>query len=109
MALAIVLNTLALAMDKYPVDLNQTNILEKVNIVFTIIFLVEMIVKMLALGIKNYFKGSAFNTFDALIVFASIIDLFTSNILLTSDTESSGSVITALRGFRLLRIFKLAK
>lgn len=73
------------------------------------LFLVEMTIKMIALGIKNYFKGSAFNIFDCVIVFASIIDLFFSNILLTTDTESSGSVITALRGFRLLRIFKLAK
>jgi Ion transport protein len=109
MAVSIILNTLSLAMDKYPIDLSQTNFLEKVNIVFTIFFLIEMIIKMLALGIKDYFKGSAFNIFDSVIVLASIIDLFTSNILLNADTEGSGSVITALRGFRLLRIFKLAK
>jgi hypothetical protein len=84
-------------------------VLEIINIVFTVIFSIEMIIKMLAVGIKNYFKGSAFNIFDSVIVFASIIDLLTSNIVLTTDTESSGSVITALRGFRLLRIFKLAK
>lgn len=64
---------------------------------------------MMAIGIATYFKGGAFNTFDCLIVFASFIDIFLSNFLVDSNTESSGSVITALRGFRLLRIFKLAK
>lgn len=63
---------------------------------------------MLALGIKSYFKGSAFNIFDMVIVLASIIDLFMANIVLAGGSDS-GSVITALRGFRLLRIFKLAK
>jgi hypothetical protein len=50
-----------------------------------------------------------FNVFDCGVVIASIIDIFLSNLLVNDATESSGSVITALRGFRLLRIFKLAK
>lgn len=83
--------------------------MNKVNIFFTFIFLSEMILKMLGVGIKNYFRGSRFNQFDFLIVFASILDIFFSNIVLQGDNQSSGSVITALRGFRLLRIFKLAK
>lgn len=79
------------------------------NIVFTIIFTFEMVIKMLAVGLKNYFKGTMFNVFDCGVVIASIIDIFLSNLLVTDANESSGSVITALRGFRLLRIFKLAK
>ena len=66
-----------------------------------------MILKMLAVGIKNYFKGSMFNVFDCVIVIASIIDILVANYAIQKD--NSGSVITALRGFRLLRIFKLAK
>jgi hypothetical protein len=62
---------------------------------------------MLAVGIKNYFKGSMFNVFDCVIVIASIIDILVANYAIQKD--NSGSVITALRGFRLLRIFKLAK
>jgi hypothetical protein len=106
MAFAIICNTLCLALDKYPVDLDLNKVLEKVNIVFAIIFTIEMIIKMIAVGFKNFFKGGAFNIFDALIVVASLTDIILSNILLS---KSSTSVITALRGFRLLRIFKLAK
>ena len=82
-------------------------ILEKVNILFVAIFGIEMILKMLAVGIKNYFKGSMFNVFDCVIVIASVIDILVANYAIQKD--NSGSVITALRGFRLLRIFKLAK
>jgi Ion transport protein len=109
MALSIILNTLVLALDKYPVDLKQTSILEKVNIMFTLIFTLEMVIKMVAIGVKNYFKGGAFNIFDCVIVAASIADIFMANFILTKEEEGSGSAITALRGFRLLRIFKLAK
>ena len=109
MAFSIVLNTLTLALDKYPVDLEMTYVLEKVNIVFAIIFTFEMIIKMTAIGFKNYFQGSALNIFDAVIVIASIVDLIMSNVIIDDEISGSGSVITALRGFRLLRIFKLAK
>ena len=110
MAMSIIINTFILALDRYPINLQQTVILEKVNIMFTMIFTVEMIVKIIAVGCTNYFRGGAFNIFDSIIVISSIIDIFLSNIVIVSDSQSSsGSVITALRGFRLLRIFKLAR
>jgi hypothetical protein len=109
MAVCIIINTVILALDKYPENLEQTEVLEKLNIVFTIIFTFEMLIKMLAVGLKNYFKGTMFNVFDCGVVIASIVDIFLSNLLVSDESESSGSVITALRGFRLLRIFKLAK
>jgi hypothetical protein len=109
----IVLNTLVLSFDKYPENIGQTMILEKVNMVFIYIFTVELVIKFLALGFKNYFTHYSmgpFNTFDCIIVIASLIDLFLSNFLvINSALGDGGSVITALRGIRLLRIFKLAK
>lgn len=108
MTISIIINTLVLALDRYPVDLNETNVTEKINILFTLIFTLEMLIKMVAVGIVNYFKGSAFNVFDSVIVFSSMIDIFLSNFIMTDKNENSGSVITALRGFRLLRVFKLA-
>ena len=110
LAFFIIVNTIVLSLDRYPVDMLETAILEKVNIVLTILFTIEMIIKIIALGFIAYFKGSAFNIFDCIIVIASITDIFVSNFLLKgSKDQSSGTVITALRGFRLLRIFKLAK
>ena len=81
MALCIIVNTIILALDKYPINLDQTLVLEKLNIVFTIIFTLEMLIKIMALGLKNYFKGTMFNLFDCGVVIASIVDIFLSNLL----------------------------
>lgn len=109
MAMSIISNTITLSLDRYPVNIKETLIIEKINIAFAVIFTLEMVIKMTSVGFRNYFRGQMFNIFDALIVCASIIDIFLSNFLVQGDNASSGSVITALRGFRLLRIFKLAK
>ena len=44
------------------------------NYIFTSIFLVEMIIKLLALGIKNYFVDK-FNAFDFFVVVFSCLDI----------------------------------
>ena len=83
-AVIIMCNTAILSLDKYPVNLPQAYVLEKVNIAFTLIFTIEMIIKLVALGLKGYFRGTWFNSFDCFIVIASLIDLIVSNTILTS-------------------------
>ena len=69
------------------------------NLFFTVIFLVEMIVKLIALGIVEYSKDG-FNNFDAFIVVMSYVELF---------MPGENSSLSVLRAFRLLRIFKIIK
>ena len=69
----------------------------------TIVFIVEMLIKLLGLGLQTYLKDR-FNIFDAVIVLISTIDL----VLLFALSSTTGA-LSALRGFRLLRVFKLAK
>ena len=97
-------NTIVLALDRHPISLHESDILDKTNLGLSSIFLVEMIVKLLGLGVKAYFKDS-FNILDCIIVVSNIVDIFVHAF---NGTES-GSSITALRGFRLIRVFKLAK
>ncbi len=66
------------------------------NIIFTVLFTSEMIVKLVGLGLKSYVKDG-FNDFDAIIVMVSLLEFF--------NLGSGG--ITVLRAFRLLRIFKI--
>jgi hypothetical protein len=103
--ISILLNTLVLSLDRHPIDEDEAKILENLNIVFSLLFIIEMIVKLLGLGFKSYFSDS-YNAFDCVIVVSTTVDLFISN-LLTYDNE--GSAITAFRAFRLLRVFKIAK
>jgi hypothetical protein len=56
-------------MDDFTLD-----ILEKVNIIFYSIFVLETVIKLLGHGFKVYFR-QFFNIFDFVIVFISSIDI----------------------------------
>lgn len=81
------------------------------NLLFTGIFTLELLIRLLSMGFKIYFKSHWFNFFDAVIVIFSLIDITIAEVLTNNNgkIKSSGSVFTALRAFRLLRVFKLAK
>ena len=49
--LCIILNTIVLALDRYPSSDLYDQTLEKINIAFSFIFLTEMIIKLLGLGL----------------------------------------------------------
>ena len=50
--LIILLNTFTLSLDKYPSDKGLHRILEQINHVFTLFFLIEMICKIIAFSFK---------------------------------------------------------
>ena len=66
--IAVMLNTCVLAMDGLFTSDESVSLLGKLNLVFTIIFIVEMVLKIMGFGIKGY-VGDKMNLFDALIVF----------------------------------------
>ncbi len=111
MVALIIFNTLVLSLDKYPVDLSLVKTMEQLNIFFTALFTLELLLKIVAVGFKMFFKGQWFNIFDTLIVIGSLVDIVISETLMSEmqKDNKTGSVVTALRGFRLLRVFKLAK
>jgi hypothetical protein len=76
--------------------------LQFLNNVFSIIFNIEMLIKLLALR-SQYFK-SRWNLLDMFIVISADIG-FLIKFLQISDNSST--VITVLRAFRILRVVKL--
>lgn len=68
-------------------------------------FAAEMALKVWALGPRCY-VADRFNFFDGVIVLFSLLEL-----LLTSlgSVQGLGGMVSSLRFFRLLRVFKLAK
>lgn len=72
---------------------------------FTWAFVVEMIIKLFGLGFEEYARDS-FNLFDAFIVVISMVDMIVTATL--SDASPTGA-LSAFRGVRLLRVFKLAR
>ena len=65
-----------------------------------------MIIKLLGLGLKGYVRDK-FNLFDCVIVVISTVEIVLK--LASIDGLSSGGAISAFRGIRLLRVFKLAR
>ncbi|XP_008850051.1 voltage-dependent L-type calcium channel subunit alpha-1D isoform X2 [Nannospalax galili] len=116
MFVLIMLNTLCLAMQHYEQSKVFNDAMDILNMVFTGVFTVEMVLKVIAFKPKGYFSD-AWNTFDSLIVIGSIIDVALSE----ADPTESENVPTATPGnseesnrisitfFRLFRVMRLVK
>ncbi|XP_039508307.1 sodium channel, voltage gated, type VIII, alpha subunit a isoform X2 [Pimephales promelas] len=96
--ICIVLNTLFMAMEHYPMTPHFEHVLSVGNLVFTGIFTAEMFAKLVAMDPYYYFQ-EGWNIFDGFIVSLSLMELG------LADVEG----LSVLRSFRLLRVFKLAK
>ncbi|XP_017271367.1 sodium channel, voltage gated, type VIII, alpha subunit b isoform X4 [Kryptolebias marmoratus] len=96
--ICIVLNTLFMAMEHYPMTPHFQDVLATGNLVFTGIFAGEMFAKLIAMDPYYYFQ-EGWNCFDGFIVTLSLVELG------LADVEG----LSVLRSFRLLRVFKLAK
>ncbi|CAM9294027.1 unnamed protein product [Lampetra planeri] len=96
--ICIVLNTLFMAMEHYPMTPEFDFMLSVGNLVFTGIFTAEMFFKLIAMDPYYYFQVG-WNIFDSIIVTLSLVELGLANV----------QGLSVLRSFRLLRVFKLAK
>ena len=104
----ISLNTIILSMNKFPNwDEEIDSAFKTMNLVFSIIFTLEVVIKLIGLGTKG-FASDNMNLFDATIVVISIVE-----IVMESTNEGKkgggGGAFSALRAFRLGRIFKMFK
>lgn len=104
----IILNTISLSMDHYPMDQEFGDILEAINFGLTLVFLIEMILKLLGLGLTEYVKDS-FNVFDAMVVVLSVVSAAIAPPILIfgGPRNEDGASLSVLRSFRLFRVFKL--
>ncbi|XP_049331841.1 sodium channel protein type 4 subunit alpha B [Astyanax mexicanus] len=96
--ICIVLNTVFMAMEHYPMTEEFESVLSVGNLVFTGIFTAEMVLKLIAMDPYYYFQVG-WNIFDSIIVTMSLVELGLANV----------EGLSVLRSFRLMRVFKLAK
>lgn len=94
----VVLNTLAMAVEHHGMDSSLATFLEFLNVIFVLIFAAELVLKLTALGIKQYFSDQ-FNKFDFVIVNIGLVELL----------FDFGGGVSALRMFRLVRVLRAAK
>uniref|UniRef100_A0A8C8RQM1 Calcium voltage-gated channel subunit alpha1 H n=1 Tax=Pelusios castaneus TaxID=367368 RepID=A0A8C8RQM1_9SAUR len=96
--IAILINTLSMGIEYHEQPDELTNALEISNIVFTSMFALEMVLKLLAFGLFGYIKNP-YNIFDGIIVIISVWEII---------GQSDGG-LSVLRTFRLLRVLKLVR
>uniref|UniRef100_A0A3P9JG00 Voltage-dependent L-type calcium channel subunit alpha n=1 Tax=Oryzias latipes TaxID=8090 RepID=A0A3P9JG00_ORYLA len=119
----ILLNTICLAMQHHGQTKNFNDAMNILNMLFTGLFTVEMILKLIAFKPRGYFSDP-WNVFDFLIVIGSIIDVILSEINvsttppllslctpslcgLQNSEENARISITFFRLFRVMRLVKL--
>ncbi|XP_051768512.1 calcium channel, voltage-dependent, L type, alpha 1D subunit, a isoform X13 [Ctenopharyngodon idella] len=104
MFVLILLNTICLAVQHYGQSELFNYVMDILNMVFTAVFTVEMVLKLIAFKPRHYFTD-AWNTFDALIVVGSVVDIAITEV---NNTEDSARIsITFFRLFRVMRLVKL--
>uniref|UniRef100_A0A4X2L8Q0 Calcium voltage-gated channel subunit alpha1 H n=1 Tax=Vombatus ursinus TaxID=29139 RepID=A0A4X2L8Q0_VOMUR len=96
--IAILINTLSMGIEHHEQPEELTNALEISNIVFTSMFALEMLLKLLAFGLLGYIRNP-YNIFDGIIVVISVWEII---------GQSDGG-LSVLRTFRLLRVLKLVR
>ncbi|KAL1020919.1 hypothetical protein UPYG_G00006400 [Umbra pygmaea] len=85
----IILNTLCLGMQHCNQSDHVTKLSDTLNLIFTVLFTLEMILKLMAFNAKGYF-GDPWNVFDFLIVIGSIVDVILSEV--DSALSASGGL-----------------
>uniref|UniRef100_A0A8D0CPG0 Voltage-dependent L-type calcium channel subunit alpha n=1 Tax=Sander lucioperca TaxID=283035 RepID=A0A8D0CPG0_SANLU len=115
----IMLNTLCLGMQHCNQSDHVTKLSDMLNLIFTVLFTVEMILKLMAFKARGYF-GDPWNVFDFIIVIGSVVDVILSEVdsaLAASGglyclhgcaaSENASVSITFFRLFRVMRLVKL--
>ncbi|KAM9390810.1 LOW QUALITY PROTEIN: voltage-dependent T-type calcium channel subunit alpha-1H-like, partial [Salvelinus alpinus] len=96
--ISILINTLSMGIEFHQQPQELTDILEISNLVFTSLFSLEMLLKLLAFGLFGYIRNP-YNGFDSVIVIISVWEII---------GQADGG-LSVLRTFRLLRVLKLVR
>lgn len=111
--LTVIINILVLALDRYQESFDDSIStaynFELCNMYFTLVYVIELWLKVTAFGLKSFISGPKFNMLDAGIVVVSVVDLVVANLFLNDSLIVSSYAITAIRATRIIRFFKIAR
>jgi len=95
----IFVNILVLSFDDVNITEKQVKQIELLHFIFNINYIIEMCIKLVGLGCKEY-AHDGYNWLDVTVVGGAMLE-FTLN--------AASPVVSVMRGFRLLRFLKLAR
>ncbi|CAG9334511.1 unnamed protein product [Blepharisma stoltei] len=100
----IMTNTFILSTEYYGMSKSHENAVLCADAIFTWIFFAEMVLKLIALGIKGY-AADNFNIFEAFLVVFGLSEIIVMNLSYGFDSIE----LRFLRTARIFRFFKLAR
>jgi hypothetical protein len=100
--LAIIVNTVFLALESANMPQQRVKMLETANVFFTWLFFIEFSLKLFALGVIEYFTSIA-NTFDATVVIISVVET------VFSGASTGISALRSLKTFRILKSLRVLR
>lgn len=101
--LCVCINTILMALDGLFADSSSIETIEFMSTVFTFVFLSELVLKIISLGLLDYLRDKI-NIFDACLVTISLVEYY-----LNSGDNSGFSAFRALRIFKVLRVTRLIR
>ena len=93
------MNTIILSLDGL---VNDDDLFNQMNLAFTIIFTIEISLKLFGYGVKGFFRDK-FNIFDLIIVGLSVYEI------VFIDNNSNRSVLGTVKVFRAMRVIRIPK
>ncbi|XP_046574320.1 sodium channel protein 1 brain-like [Haliotis rubra] len=112
--LIIFLNMIVMGIEHYNQSDAVSQVLDIMNIIFTTVFTLEAMVKLI--GLRWHYFRQAWNVFDFIIVILSILDITVSQLQsgvvlddLLSDVFVTPTLLRVVRIFRIGRVLRLIK
>ncbi|XP_067298242.1 voltage-dependent T-type calcium channel subunit alpha-1H [Pseudorasbora parva] len=104
----IAINVLTMSMEHYRQPKYLDEGLKYCNYVFTLVFVIEAVLKLVAFGFRRFFK-ERWNQLDLAIVLLSIMGITLEEIDLNASLPINPTIIRIMRVLRIARVLKLLK
>jgi hypothetical protein len=98
--LLVIIYGIVLMIDQYPYDKARTTFMNDFNLYCTGLFSAELILKLLAFGVKDFLREK-YNLHEIFVITTSVVE-----IILSVDYEDS-EITEKFKAFRTLRIFRV--
>lgn len=108
MTFFVILNTVTLSIEYYGIEIELRHMLNNFNTYFTIVFMVEMGSKLLAIGPSKY-ANDKMNYLDGTVVLLSILELVLNSVLANEDGGLGLDAFKTIRMLRTFRVFRIAR
>lgn len=107
-ALIIFLNVITMALEHYMMPLVMDQIMRYFNYIFTIVFILEAVLKIIALSFRRYIKDR-WNKLDMFIVILSVVSIVLEELDADDFIPVNPTIVRTMRVLRIARVLKLLK